>query len=271
MGPSGPSERHLVLQFKHLSCTCTTSSTWFGLSVSRIYLLGESGRQRSAAPRLRTRPGAVCRAADRVIPASEHQQVKQLLITEQPGQPMPQVIADVGGVVQGIGRLDEQPVRSSVQHRSTRSHARGMICPAREAPAQRRTPRALPTRIAPAAGAGPVDNDLAATQQQREPLAELEPPQPLMAVAIGRFRTTYGTARSADARRHHGVEPLGGVRSIWRTTDRPGPSLRPSYAVSHSRHFRQGIVLISKRKEAAVSARLPRPGGPARIGNRAGG
>ncbi len=45
-----------------------------------------------------------------MIPAREHQQVKQLLLAEGPGQQAPEVFADIGGVMQSIGGLDEQPV-----------------------------------------------------------------------------------------------------------------------------------------------------------------
>jgi DNA-binding HxlR family transcriptional regulator len=70
-------------------------------------------------PVLARNPGAVGREADGVIPASEHQQVKQLLLAEHPGQPVPQIIADVGGVVHMAVRLPRPggPVRGSTTGR----------------------------------------------------------------------------------------------------------------------------------------------------------
>src|SRR5580693_10510590 len=158
VGPSGPSIR---------------SANVISYSRSIISMRPYVGEARRAV--FARDPGAVGREADGVIPAGEHQQVKQLLLTEQTGQPEPQVLADVSGVVQGIGRFNEQPVALIGPARIARAAMRegGDLLARQAGPLGEERHVHSPLVLTPAAGARPVDDDLALTHRQREPFAEL--------------------------------------------------------------------------------------------------
>src|SRR6202034_559261 len=99
-GPSGPSICSLKVISYASSIIRHTSSAQVGPEGPCSCALHV---REARGPVLTCDPGGVGRKADGVIPAREHQQVKHLLGPQRPGQPPPQVLVEVSGVLQGVG------------------------------------------------------------------------------------------------------------------------------------------------------------------------